>query len=264
MDGRRRRACLATSFVVLTGRRRTTEAAVGNVVLVHGAWSDGSIWQRVVDALRVAGHRAVVVELPLTALADDIGRTRAEVARLDGPVVLVGHSYGGSVISDAALDLPQVSALVFVAAYVPDAGETVRELSERGADTVGGRAIRFGADGWSSIDPELFHDALGHDLPRATTRTLAAEQKPTHAACFTAPAQRGAWHDLPCAYVRSTDDHIFDPGLQQWLAERAGATLTDLAAGHLSPVSRPVEVADAIEQVLGRARVTAGTAVPPA
>ncbi|GAA5171224.1 alpha/beta hydrolase [Amycolatopsis dongchuanensis] len=219
---------------------------MANVVLVHGAWSDGSVWQEVVAALQDDGHRVLAVQLPLTSLADDVAWTRRAIATFDGPVILAGHSYGGTVISAAARENTQVRALVFVAGYAPDEGETIPALSERGAPTPGQKAIRFDDDGWSTLDPGLFGDALGADLPTRTTRALAASQKPTHGACFSAPAERGAWHDLPCAYILSTDDRILDPGLQRWFADRTEARVTELPTSHLSPVSRPREVAAAI------------------
>ncbi|MGW9042309.1 alpha/beta fold hydrolase [Streptomyces lydicus] len=219
---------------------------MANVVLVHGAWSDGSVWQAVIADLQEKGHHALAVQLPLTSPADDIACTRRQIATVDGPVTLVGHSYGGVVISGAAQENDQVTGLVFVAAYAPDEAETIATLSARGAATRGRAAIRFSEDGWTTLDPDLFGDALGADLPAATTRVLAAVQKPTHGACFASPSGRGAWHYLPCAYVLSADDRILDPGLQRWFAERTGATVTELRSSHLSPVSHPAEVAGAI------------------
>ncbi|MDF2257365.1 alpha/beta fold hydrolase [Streptantibioticus ferralitis] len=223
---------------------------MSNIVLVHGAWSDGSSWQEVIAALQDEGHRMLAVQLPLTSLEADIAWTQRQIATFDEPVTLVGHSYGGMVISAAAHQNAQVTALVFIAAYAPDESETIQMLSDRGAPTRGRAAIRFSEDGWSTIDPDLFGDALGADLPATTTRILAAVQKPTHSACFSRPSGRGAWHDLPCAYVLSVDDQILDPGLQRWFAERANATVTELPSSHLSMVSHPEEVAAAIGRML--------------
>ncbi|GHE51108.1 MULTISPECIES: alpha/beta fold hydrolase [Streptomyces] len=226
---------------------------MGNAVLVHGAWSDGSVWQQVVGHLHQQGHQALSVQLPMTSLADDIAWTRRHIDAMEGPLTLVGHSYGGTVISGAALDRPQADSLVFVAAYVPEEGETVGTLSDRGAEMPGRAALRFAADGWSHVDPALFGDALAHDLPPRLARSLAAAQKPTHAACLTAPAPRGAWHELPCGYVLSAEDRILDPRLQRWFAARAGAVVTELPSSHLSPLSHPGEVAAAISATLERA-----------
>ena len=216
------------------------------VVLVHGAWSDGSIWQGVIGALQDDRRRVLAVQLPLTSLEEDIACTRWQLAAIDGPVTLVGHSSGGMVISGAAHQNDRVTSLVFVAAYVPDESESLLTLTDRGATMPGASAIRFGDDGRSTIDPALYHDALAADVPARTARVMAAVQKPTHGACFTTPSGRAAWHDLPCGYVLSADDHILDPELQRWFARRARATVTELRSSHLSPVSRPDEVAAAI------------------
>lgn len=223
---------------------------MSNIVLVHGAWGDGSIWQAVIAALQDEGHRVMAVQLPLTSLEEDIAWTRRRIAAFDEPVTLVGHSYGGMVISGAAHHNPKVAALVYVAAYAPDESETLRALTERGATVRGRDAIRFGEDGWSTLDPDLFGDALAADVPAATARVLAAVHRPTHSACLSSPSGRGAWHDLPCAYVLSTDDQMLDPGLQHWFAERTNAVVTEIPASHFSMVSRPDDVAAAISRML--------------
>lgn len=237
---------------------------MANVVLVHGAWSDGSSWWSIITALHDEGHRVLAVQLPLTSLEDDIAWARREIATFDGPVTLVGHSYGGAVISGAARHNAQVTALVFVAAYAPDTSETIAMLSGRGAPARGREAIRFHGDGWSTLDPDLFADALAADVPETTIRVLTAMRRPTHSACFATPAGRGAWHDLPCTYILSTHDQILAPGLQRWFAERANAALTELHSSHLSPVAHPTEVAAAIGEAL-EVRPSAGgrTTYPP-
>lgn len=223
---------------------------MANVVLVHGAWSDPTVWQEVSATLRQDGHHTVAVELPMTSLDDDMAVTRRGIATLTGPVTLVGHSYGGSVISGAARHQPRVASLVFVAAYVLDEAETIPMVSARGTNMPGRAAIRFAADGWSDLDPHQFGSAVAHDLPEETARALAASQRPTHGSCLTTPAGRGAWHDLSCAYVVSAEDRILDPGLQRWFAERSGADVTELPASHFSPLSRPRDVAEAITTIL--------------
>lgn len=232
---------------------------MATIVLVHGAWSDGSSWQAVIAELQERGHRVVAVQLPLSSLEDDIAWTRREIAALDGAVTLVGHSYGGTVISGAARDNAQVNALVFVAAYAPDEAETIGALTELGAAMPGRAALRFSDDGWTRLDPAQFGDALAADVAPATARVLTAVQKPTHFTCFTTAPGPGAWHDLPCAYVLSTQDHILDPGLQRWFAERTSATLTELTSSHLSPVSHPAQVASAIIAALPEPTPSPGT-----
>lgn len=204
------------------------------------------MWQEVIVALDEQGHRVRAVQLPLTSLTDDVAWTRREISSFDGPVTLVGHSYGGMVISGAAERNQQVDALVFVAAYAPDQDETIASLSDHGAKMPGGDAIRFTEDGWSTIDPDMFADVLAADVPAATVRALAATQKSTHGACFSHASGPGGWHDLPCAYLLSLEDRILDPALQRWFAERTNATLTELHSSHLSPVAHPEEVAAAI------------------
>jgi pimeloyl-ACP methyl ester carboxylesterase len=224
---------------------------MANVVLVHGAWCDGSSWAKVIGPLQQQGHHVVAVQNPLTSLADDVAWTRRIIAEQDGPVALVGHSYGGAVISGASADNPQVAGLVFVAAYAPDEGETVLALGERFDPTPGGASIRATSDGWLTLDPGMFPSVFAGDIDPADAAVLAAVQKPTHGACFASPAGPAGWHSLPTAYIRSTDDEMVNPTLQSWLAERAAATVTDLASSHASPVSHGSEVAEVILGVLG-------------
>ncbi len=224
---------------------------MANVVLVHGAWCDGSSWAAVIGPLQERGHHVVAVQNPLTSLADDVAWTRRVVAQQDGPVALVGHSYGGAVISAASARTPQVAGLVFVAAYAPDEGETVLGLGERFDPTPGGAAIRATDDGWLTLDAGLFPKVFAGDVDPAEAAVLAAVQKPTHGACFGTPAGTVGWHTLPTAYVRSLDDQMINPALQSWMAERTGAATTDLQSSHASPVSHGADVAAVIEGVLG-------------
>jgi pimeloyl-ACP methyl ester carboxylesterase len=166
-------------------------------------------------------------------------------------VALVGHSYGGAVISGASADNPQVAGLVLVAAYAPDEGETVLALGERFEPTDGAAAIRAADDGWLTLDTTMFPAVFAGDVDPAEAAVLAAVQKPTHGACFGSPAGPAGWHSLPTAYVRSVNDQMINPMLQSWFAERAGAAVTDLESSHASPVSHGAEVADVIAEVLG-------------
>ncbi|WP_037361609.1 alpha/beta fold hydrolase [Amycolatopsis orientalis] len=225
---------------------------MAEIVLVHGAWSDGSAWLEVIPALHRQGHRVRAAHLPMTSLADDIAEVRREIATFAGPVTLAGHSYGGSVISGAAKGNPQVNALAYFAAYVPDEGETVGSLNAPFPDAPGRAAMVFREDGWSSLDPNRFHDAFAADVAPERAAALAAVQRRARAACFATPAGPGAWRDLPTAYAVSTEDRILHPDLQRWLAERAGADCVELAASHYSLLSQPEAVATVIDKVSAR------------
>lgn len=217
-----------------------------NVVLVHGAWVDGSSWGEVITTLQEAGHRVIAVQLPLTSLADDIAATRNAMDALEGPTVLAGHSYGGTVISGAAANAPNVVGLVYVAALMNEVGESVNDITGRFPATDIGPTVRTNAGGKLTVDLDAFPDVFATGVEPKLARLLAAVQKPLTPACFDAKAEQAAWHNLPTWYVLSEGDRVVNPEAQRFLAERAGSTVVSIPAGHASSAQMPQPIATAI------------------
>lgn len=217
---------------------------MANVVLVHGAWCDGSSWSRVIPLLQDAGHTVIAVQNPLTSAADDIANVQHVLAALEGPVVLAGHSYGGVVISGAALGNASVIGLVYVAAIVPDAGE--ENPTGRFAPTEGFGQIRADERGYLTLDRDNFPAVFAADVDPVQARVMAAVEKPTSGQCFAGTLPAAAWHDVPTWFVISENDKMVNPDAQRFFAERMGSTTISIASSHASPVSHPQEVAAAI------------------
>lgn len=218
-----------------------------NVVLVHGAWADGSCWSKVIPLLQAKGYHVTAAQIPLTSLADDIAVTRYLLSLQKGPTVLVGHSYGGAVISGAANTVANVKALVYITAFGLDAGESLESLSKQGPASPGSTQIQPDGSGkflW--IDTEGFHEAFVADATSVEAAVMAAVQKPLSMASFTDPAGEPAWKTIPSWYLVSTDDQMIPPPAQEFLARRMNATTRKVAASHASMVSHPNEVADII------------------
>lgn len=223
---------------------KLTAAPARNVVLVHGAFADGSSWAGVVAILQRQGLRATAVQIPLTALADDVAVTRRALARQDGPTVLVGHSYGGAVISEAG-DAASVSALVYVAALAPDAGEPFEDLAKR-FPAAPGNASLVVKNGFAQLDEAGFVTHFAQDLPPERAKVLAATQGPIGPKLFGEPTHTAAWRTKPCWYAVSTMDHMVPPEMQRFLAQRMAATTTELTSSHASPLSQPEALAKLI------------------
>lgn len=224
--------------------------AAHNVVLVHGAWADGSSWAEVIPYLQAAGLQVTSVQNPLTSLADDVAATRRALARQDGPTVLVGHSWAGTVISEAGAD-PKVTALVYVAARAPDAGEDFAAL----ASTFPMMPVRAGVethDGYSVVSEKAFLDYFANGVPARQAQALYAVQQPIAADLFAGKTTLAAWQSKPSWYAVSRDDRTTSPDLQRFLAERMNATTVELDSGHLSLVSHPREIADMILEAAGK------------
>jgi pimeloyl-ACP methyl ester carboxylesterase len=220
------------------------------VILVHGAFADGSSWARVILLLEREGYRVTAVQNPLTSLADDVATTRRVIRAQAqaGPVVVVGHSYGGAVVTEAAAGEPGVKALVYVAAFAPDAGESVADLNARFAPAPLAAALSPDAAGSLYVDRARFRDVFCADLPAPEASVLAATQKPVAGACFTAPAGAAAWRATPSWYLVARDDRAIGPDLQRFLARRMGARVTEVKSSHVPFLSHPEEVARLIEQ----------------
>ncbi len=212
------------------------------VVLVHGAFADGSAWARVIPLLERDGYPVVAVQNPLTAFDADVANTRRVIDAQPGPVVAVGHSYGGAVITQAAAMSDKVRALVYVAALAPDAGETVGGLWERYRAPMAW-ARRTDAAGFVSLDPAKLRDVLARDVPEAETRVLAATQKPIHGSAFRARLTAAAWRQLPSWFLVATEDRAISPGLLRFYARRARGATVEVASSHVPFLSHPVEVA---------------------
>ncbi|MGW2740979.1 alpha/beta fold hydrolase [Streptomyces sp. NPDC001450] len=219
--------------------------AVAEVVLVHGLWSDGSSWSEVIPFLHDAGHHVTAVQLPLTSLEDDVAATRRVLGRSSGPVVLVGWSYGGTVITNSVAEAPNVSALVYVAAFAPVKGESAFQLLQQFQATVG-EAVRPQDDGLCEVAPDRFHEVFAADVPAVRANVLAAVQKPAALACLEAPSGEPAWRAIRSWYQVAGEDKALPPAAQRFMAERMGAEVALVPSSHCSPLSHAKEVADLI------------------
>jgi len=216
------------------------------IVLVHGAFADASSWRHVIRLLQDDGHPVIAVQNHLASLADDVATTKRAIAGVHGPVVAVGHSYGGAVITGAAAGEPNVRALVYVAAFAPDAGEAVgamgARLTPRLAPPALSTALVPDAAGFLFIDRARFHDVFCADVPAADASVMAATQKPIAAAAFDEPMGAPAWRTIPSCYLVSGSDRAINPELERVMAQRIGATTTEIDASHVPFLSHPAEV----------------------
>jgi pimeloyl-ACP methyl ester carboxylesterase len=227
-----------------------------SVVLVHGAFADASSWSPVIQRLQAAGHPVSAVQLDLASLTDDIARTRTALAEQGGPTVLVGHSYGGAVITGAAVDSPHVISLVYVAAFAPDEGETLPEaVASFPAAPGNAHIVPDYREGFLRVDPAAYPHVFMQDVPPPEAKALAVTQRPLAAAAFGVKAGKPAWRSLPAWYLVSEDDRMINPDAERHMAKRMNATTTVLrGASHAAMLSHPDEVSIAIQDA---ARVAA-------
>jgi pimeloyl-ACP methyl ester carboxylesterase len=223
------------------------KGAAHNIVLVHGAFVDQTSWKPVADILAKKGYNVTLVENPLTSLADDVDATKKALAAQTGRTVLVGHSWGGVVITEAGDD-PKVSALVYVSAFAPEVGESLAALAKGGPATEGTKAIRPDAKGYLYIDPKVFPSAVAADLPIKIAEALANSQLPLNHTAFEAPVDVAAWHNKPTFYVVTTKDKLLAPEAQRMFAVRMNAKTTEVNGSHASLVVHAEEVAAVIEK----------------
>jgi pimeloyl-ACP methyl ester carboxylesterase len=226
-----------------------THTAPVNVVLIHGAFADGSSWNKVIPLLEYAGYQVTAVQNPLTSFVDDIATSKRVIDAQSGPVVVVGHSYGGAVLTNAARGNTRVKALVFIAAFAPDAGEVISAGAENFAPPPLGSALVSDAAGFLSIERAKFHDTFAADLPTTEARIMAATQKPIFGAIFAATTQDPAWKSIPSWYLVATEDHAINPDFERFLAKRICATTTEVKSSHALPVAQP----DAVFRVIDNA-----------
>jgi pimeloyl-ACP methyl ester carboxylesterase len=242
----RRAPALAAALAALT-TTAVQAAPIRDIVLVHGAFVDGSGWRPVYDILVRDGYRVSVVQEPLTGLADDVAATRRVLDRLAGPAILVGHSYGGAIITEAGAD-PHVAGLVYIAAHAPDEGETESGNGKR-FPALGRSAIVPVVDGYVWIDPARYHAEFAADLPAAEADFEARSQGVTAAIVFATPITAPAWKTKPSWYMVAGADHIISPDLERMYAARARSRKVVEVAGASHSVyrSHPAEVAALIE-----------------
>ena len=252
-------ALLAVPFAAGTAGGSPSKASEPKptIVLVHGAWADSSGWNDSIKRLQNEGYTALAVANPLRSLHGDAAYLSSVLASIAGPIVLVGHSYGGMVLTNAATGNPNVKALVYIAAFAPDQGEKQIDLilknpgSQIGPDTLTFRPYPGGLD--SYITPSVFHRVFAHDVPPKTAAVMAATQRPFDIAILEELSGPPAWKTIPSWYLIATEDRAIPPATQRFMANRAGATIAEVRSSHVPMVSRPSAVTDLI---LDAARAT--------
>lgn len=226
-----------------------TPQRVHNVVLVHGLFADGSCWSPVIARLQQAGLNATAVQNPLTTLEDAVAETQRVLSEQDGPTVLVGHSYSGVLVTQAGVD-PKVSALVYVAARAPDAGEDYTALAKRFPTPPASSGIVFDGDEGRLTEAAFLRDFAG-DVPESKARVLYAVQEPFHKALLAGRTTQAAWRSKPSFYAVSTEDRTINPDLERFMAKRMNARTIELKSSHLSMISHPREITDLILAAAG-------------
>jgi pimeloyl-ACP methyl ester carboxylesterase len=225
----------------------TMTAAAVSVVLVHGAFVDGSGWKDVYEKLTKDGYDVAVVQNPTTSLADDVAATKRAIANAKGPVILVGHSYGGSIISEAGND-PKVAGLVYIAAFVPDKGESVASLTANPPPGGPPSPVLPPQDGFLSIDKAKFHASFCADVDAKTAKFMADSQPGWGLGAVGGVVTQAAWRTKPNWYLVASQDGMIPPPLQSAMARKANATTVEVKASHAVMVSQPAAVVDIIEK----------------
>lgn len=255
------KSCLATALLGLSSvtlatlsmpaaADSTAAMPVKNVILVHGAWADGSSWSKVIPLLNAKGLNVVAVQLPLTSLADDAATVKRAIALEDGPVLLVGHSYGGAVITEAGND-PKVAGLVYVAAFAPDDGQSAGSLGATVAPPPMAAQVRPDSEGFLKLTKTGIYEDFAQDVTAGEKAQLYAAQAPTNAKSLGGKISSAAWHNKPSWYIVASNDRAIPPGLEATMARTIHATTTTVPASHVAMLSHPDAVAAVIEHATG-------------
>ena len=244
-------AALAGGSTLATNRALSApKTGIKNVVLVHGAFADGSGWEAVSEILRKDGYNVAIVQHPETSYTEDVKFAKSVIDRQSGPVVLVGHSYGGAVITEAGND-PMVAALVYIAAFAPDAGESCASITQNLPPATTG--IRPTGDGYFYIDPAAFHADFAADVPEAKAAFMAQSQVLISADSFTTAITTPAWKSKPSWYLVATADRSINPDQERMMAKRAQAKMIEVNSSHAAYISHPKETAKLIEEAANSA-----------
>ena len=245
-------ASLATMAALASAPIAVQAASVKNVVLVHGAFADGSSWSKVIGILQAKGYHVTAVQNPLSSLADDVAATQRALALQDGPAILVGHSWAGVVITEAGAD-PKVAGLVYVAAFAPDVGETVGELGKNYPPPPSFSAPIVDPQGFMSLPEDSVVKHFASDLPAAEARLVYATQGPVHVSAFSSQVKNAAWKLKPTWYIVGKMDGAIAPDEERFFAKRMKAKTTELDSSHVPMLSKPKEVAAVIIEAAQKA-----------
>ena len=237
----------AATALAGTGQAQSQQQPIKNIVLVHGAFADGTSWGKVIPVLEARGFHVVSVQNPLTSLADDANATRRIIALQDGPVILVGHSWGGAVITEAGDD-PKVAGLVYIAAWMPDIGKTANQTSEPFGPTPVLKEIRVDAEHFASLSEDGVINDFANGLPMAERRLVHAVQGQTYGPMFDEKLTHAAWKTKPSWHVISMNDRTLSPAMEEDEAKRSGGVAIKLPTCHVAMLEEPEKVADVITE----------------